>query len=156
MPEPPRPANEQSEAGRRARAHTRACRATGLAILTVFQCITLEGWTDVLYAVRCSGDPGPASTPVVLCALFLICYFPFSLQTNAANGEPDVNWLFFVTLVIIGAFFVMNLVLGVLSGQFTREVRAQPGKRETHTPTDAGRFLDLDAMGSLFACRASV
>lgn len=24
----------------------------GLAMLTVFQCITLEGWTDVLYAVR--------------------------------------------------------------------------------------------------------
>jgi hypothetical protein len=26
-------------------------RHAGLAILTVFQCITLEGWTDVLYAV---------------------------------------------------------------------------------------------------------
>ena len=24
----------------------------GLAMLTVFQCVTLEGWTDVLYAVR--------------------------------------------------------------------------------------------------------
>lgn len=24
----------------------------GLAMLTVFQCITLEGWTDVLYSVR--------------------------------------------------------------------------------------------------------
>lgn len=24
----------------------------GLAMLTVFQCITLEGWTDVLYNVR--------------------------------------------------------------------------------------------------------
>lgn len=24
----------------------------GLAMLTVFQCITLEGWTDVLYWVR--------------------------------------------------------------------------------------------------------
>lgn len=25
----------------------------GLAMLTVFQCITLEGWTDVLYSVSC-------------------------------------------------------------------------------------------------------
>lgn len=24
----------------------------GLAMLTVFQCVTLEGWTEVLYAVR--------------------------------------------------------------------------------------------------------
>lgn len=24
----------------------------GLAMLTVFQCVTLEGWTDVLYQVR--------------------------------------------------------------------------------------------------------
>lgn len=24
----------------------------GLSMLTVFQCITLEGWTDVLYAVN--------------------------------------------------------------------------------------------------------
>jgi Ion transport protein len=24
----------------------------GLAMLTVFQCVTLEGWTDVLYSVR--------------------------------------------------------------------------------------------------------
>lgn len=26
----------------------------GLAMLTVFQCITLEGWTDVLYSVSCT------------------------------------------------------------------------------------------------------
>ncbi len=25
----------------------------GLAMLTVFQCVTLEGWTDVLYQVSC-------------------------------------------------------------------------------------------------------
>ena len=39
--------------------------------------------------------------------------------TNEANGMP--NWIFFVTLIICGSFFVTNLVLGVLSGQFTRE-----------------------------------
>ena len=26
----------------------------GLAMLTVFQCVTLEGWTDVLYWVSCN------------------------------------------------------------------------------------------------------
>uniref|UniRef100_A0A2K6MLR5 Voltage-dependent L-type calcium channel subunit alpha n=1 Tax=Rhinopithecus bieti TaxID=61621 RepID=A0A2K6MLR5_RHIBE len=54
------------------------------AMLTVFQCITMEGWTDVLYWV------------------------------NDAVGR-DWPWIYFVTLIIIGSFFVLNLVLGVLS-----------------------------------------
>eukprot|EP00050_Salpingoeca_kvevrii_P014645 m.38383 g.38383 ORF g.38383 m.38383 type:complete len:1677 (-) comp5887_c0_seq1:4731-9761(-) len=62
----------------------------GLAILTVFQCVTLEGWTEVLY------------------------------NTDDALGS-SANWFYFVSLVVLGAFFVLNLVLGVLSGQFTRE-----------------------------------
>lgn len=33
----------------------------GLAMLTVFQCITLEGWTDVLYNVRHSLINSPLS-----------------------------------------------------------------------------------------------
>lgn len=28
----------------------------GLSMLTVFQCITLEGWTDVLYSVNITKD----------------------------------------------------------------------------------------------------
>lgn len=62
----------------------------GLAMLTVFQCITLEGWTDVLYWV----------------------------QDALGNSWP---WIYFVSLVILGAFFVMNLILGVLSGEFSKE-----------------------------------
>ncbi|XP_028426006.1 voltage-dependent L-type calcium channel subunit alpha-1C isoform X6 [Perca flavescens] len=30
-------------------------------------------------------------------------------------------WIYFVTLIIIGSFFVLNLVLGVLSGEFSKE-----------------------------------
>uniref|UniRef100_A0A665WTQ9 Voltage-dependent L-type calcium channel subunit alpha n=1 Tax=Echeneis naucrates TaxID=173247 RepID=A0A665WTQ9_ECHNA len=60
------------------------------AMLTVFQCITMEGWTDVLYWV---------------------------------NDAVDYRWpwVYFVTLIIIGSFFVLNLVLGVLSGEFSKE-----------------------------------
>lgn len=36
-------------------------------------------------------------------------------QTNDALG-PLWNWLYFIPLIIIGSFFVLNLVLGVLSG----------------------------------------
>ncbi|KAK0141778.1 Voltage-dependent R-type calcium channel subunit alpha-1E [Merluccius polli] len=60
------------------------------ALLTVFQCITMEGWTTVLY------------------------------NTNDALG-PTWNCLYFIPLIIIGSFFVLNLVLGVLSGEFAKE-----------------------------------
>uniref|UniRef100_A0A1I8GVU8 Voltage-dependent L-type calcium channel subunit alpha n=1 Tax=Macrostomum lignano TaxID=282301 RepID=A0A1I8GVU8_9PLAT len=58
----------------------------GLAMLTVFQCITMEGWTDVMYYV-----------------------------TDSMG--PEFAWMYFVSLIILGSFFVMNLVLGVLSGR---------------------------------------
>ncbi|XP_075437827.1 voltage-dependent L-type calcium channel subunit alpha-1F-like [Ascaphus truei] len=60
------------------------------AMLTVFQCITMEGWTDVLYWMQ------------------------------DAMGH-ELPWVYFVSLVIFGSFFVVNLVLGVLSGEFSKE-----------------------------------
>uniref|UniRef100_A0A8B9FWX6 Voltage-dependent L-type calcium channel subunit alpha n=1 Tax=Amazona collaria TaxID=241587 RepID=A0A8B9FWX6_9PSIT len=60
------------------------------AMLTVFQCITMEGWTDVLYWVNDA----------------IGCEWP---------------WIYFVSLIILGSFFVLNLVLGVLSGEFSKE-----------------------------------
>uniref|UniRef100_A0A3Q4MNZ3 Calcium channel, voltage-dependent, R type, alpha 1E subunit b n=1 Tax=Neolamprologus brichardi TaxID=32507 RepID=A0A3Q4MNZ3_NEOBR len=65
------------------------------AVLTVFQCITMEGWTAVLYNVSLS-------------------------TTNDALGITW-NWMYFIPLIIIGSFFVLNLVLGVLSGEFAKE-----------------------------------
>uniref|UniRef100_A0A8C0GVK4 Voltage-dependent P/Q-type calcium channel subunit alpha n=1 Tax=Chelonoidis abingdonii TaxID=106734 RepID=A0A8C0GVK4_CHEAB len=60
------------------------------AVLTVFQCITMEGWTELLY------------------------------YSNDASGNTW-NWLYFIPLIIIGSFFMLNLVLGVLSGEFAKE-----------------------------------
>ncbi|XP_014851071.1 PREDICTED: voltage-dependent P/Q-type calcium channel subunit alpha-1A isoform X18 [Poecilia mexicana] len=60
------------------------------AILTVFQCITMEGWTEMLY---------------------------FS---NDVDGSMW-NWMYYIPLIIIGSFFMLNLVLGVLSGEFAKE-----------------------------------
>ncbi|KAM6977782.1 dihydropyridine-sensitive L-type skeletal muscle calcium channel subunit alpha-1-like [Aplochiton taeniatus] len=62
----------------------------GFAMLTVYQSITTEAWTDVLYWV------------------------------NDAIGQ-EWPWLYFITLILLGSFFVLNLVLGVLSGEFTKE-----------------------------------
>ncbi|OPJ66280.1 voltage-dependent L-type calcium channel subunit alpha-1F-like [Patagioenas fasciata monilis] len=33
----------------------------------------------------------------------------------------ELPWIYFVSLVIFGSFFVLNLVLGVLSGEFSKE-----------------------------------
>ncbi|XP_035261630.1 calcium channel, voltage-dependent, P/Q type, alpha 1A subunit, b isoform X3 [Anguilla anguilla] len=60
------------------------------AVLTVFQCITMEGWTELLY------------------------------YSNDASGSTW-NWMYFIPLIIIGSFFMLNLVLGVLSGEFAKE-----------------------------------
>lgn len=40
---------------------------------------------------------------------------PHTLQSNDASGNTW-NWLYFIPLIIIGSFFMLNLVLGVLSG----------------------------------------
>ncbi|XP_009953832.1 PREDICTED: voltage-dependent N-type calcium channel subunit alpha-1B-like, partial [Leptosomus discolor] len=40
--------------------------------------------------------------------------------TNDAAGNTW-NWLYFIPLIIIGSFFMLNLVLGVLSGEFAKE-----------------------------------
>uniref|UniRef100_A0A8C8BLZ5 Voltage-dependent R-type calcium channel subunit alpha n=1 Tax=Otus sunia TaxID=257818 RepID=A0A8C8BLZ5_9STRI len=44
----------------------------------------------------------------------------YSPCTNDALGATW-NWLYFIPLIIIGSFFVLNLVLGVLSGEFAKE-----------------------------------
>uniref|UniRef100_A0A3Q1G8X6 Voltage-dependent L-type calcium channel subunit alpha n=1 Tax=Acanthochromis polyacanthus TaxID=80966 RepID=A0A3Q1G8X6_9TELE len=44
----------------------------------------------------------------------------FSVQMNDAMGF-ELPWVYFVSLVIFGSFFVLNLVLGVLSGEFSKE-----------------------------------
>ena len=59
-------------------------------MLTVFQCITLEGWTDMLYWV------------------------------HDAQGNLGMASAYFISMVILGSFFVMNLILGVLSGEFSK------------------------------------
>ena len=42
------------------------------------------------------------------------------------------QWSYFLSLVVLGAFFVMNLILGVLSGEFSKE-RAKATSRYLST-----------------------
>ncbi|MCP9266063.1 Voltage-dependent calcium channel type D subunit alpha-1 [Dirofilaria immitis] len=85
----------------------------GLAMLTVFQCVSLEGWTDVMYWV------------------------------NDAVGR-EWPWIYFVTLVILGSFFVLNLVLGVLSGKGKARARGlfQKFREKQQLEEDLKGYLD--------------
>ena len=40
---------------------------------------------------------------------------PIMYWTNDATGTK-FNWVFFIPLIVLGSFFMLNLVLGVLSG----------------------------------------
>ena len=58
------------------------------ALLMVFQCTTLEGWSDI--------------------------------QTLYMKTYSYHIWVFFVLIVFIGAFFLMNLTLAVVNASFTK------------------------------------
>ncbi|CAN0374849.1 unnamed protein product [Lampetra planeri] len=91
--------------------------------LTVFQCITMEGWVDVLY------------------------------NTNDALGNTW-NWLYFIPLIIIGSFFMLNLALGVLSGEFAKE-RERVENRRAFLKLRRQQQLDRELNGYLeWICKA--
>ncbi len=45
----------------------------------------------------------------------------YTSQTNDALGNV-FNWVFFLPLIVVGSFFMLNLVLGVLSGYVAGEI----------------------------------
>lgn len=61
----------------------------GYAFLTIFQCITMEGWTDIMYLVQDAGFGFMAS-------------------------------IYFVLLILIGSFFMLNLTLAVIWDNFAQ------------------------------------
>ncbi|XP_065655750.1 probable voltage-dependent N-type calcium channel subunit alpha-1B isoform X5 [Hydra vulgaris] len=63
-----------------------------LGCITVFQCMTGEGWTDIMYAVF-----------------------------KVFDYKARFTWIYFYSLNVIGAQFMLNLVCGVLSGEFSKE-----------------------------------
>ncbi|XP_051508518.1 calcium channel, voltage-dependent, L type, alpha 1S subunit, b [Myxocyprinus asiaticus] len=87
----------------------------GFAMLTVFQCITMESWTDVLYWV------------------------------NDAIGN-EWAWIYFFSMILLGAFFILNLVLGVLSGEFTKE-REKSRSRGEYQKLRETQQMDEDLKG---------
>jgi len=63
------------------------------SLLAVFQCVTMEGWSDIQYMMQKAYS-----------------YYMF---------------MFFVPLVFIGAFFLLNLTLAVINSKFTEAHKEQ-------------------------------
>eukprot|EP00755_Sulcionema_specki_P002765 Sspe_Gene.27001::Locus_11437_Transcript_3_5_Confidence_0.286_Length_6396::g.27001::m.27001 len=64
----------------------------GYAFLAIFQCLTMEGWVDIMYIVQ--------------------------------DVWGTLGVFYFVLLVILGSFFVLNLALAVINEEFNN-IRAQ-------------------------------
>ena len=85
------------------------------------------------------GNPGPKfwSLTIALKILF-IAFFDTQYQFNAS----------LVAQVVLGAFFVMNLILGVLSGEFSKE-RAKATSRGVYQKNKMKAQMDEDMKGYL-------
>ncbi|KAM3188464.1 hypothetical protein ACTXT7_000161 [Hymenolepis weldensis] len=90
----------------------------GYAMLTVFQCITMEGWTDIMY------------------------------MTFDAVGDR-FSAFYFGPLIVLGSFFMLNLILGVLSGEFAKEKERVEKRRaflklrrQQQTEKEFGSYMD--------------
>lgn len=69
------------------------------ALLMVFQCTTMEGWSDI--------------------------------QTYYQKAYNFNIWIMFVTIVFIGAFFLMNLTLAVINASFAKAQKEFAAKDAT-------------------------
>ena len=67
------------------------------------------------------------------------------LQIHDSQGNTW-QFIYFVSMVVLGAFFVMNLILGVLSGEFSKE-REKAQSRGDFQKLRAKMQMDEDLQG---------
>ena len=86
------------------------------------------------------GNPGPKfwSLNIGLKILFAAFFWDTQHQSNVS----------LVAQVVLGAFFVMNLILGVLSGEFSKE-RAKATSRGVYQKNKMKAQMDEDMKGYL-------
>eukprot|EP00959_Pyramimonas_sp_CCMP1952_P286007 5980416-Pyramimonas_sp.AAC.1 len=76
----------------------------GRAWLTIFTCITLEGWTDVMYYTQVSWCTAADCAPAAHSPL---------------DGVSPWVAIYYVTMIVFVSFFAVNLMLAVLYVKFT-------------------------------------
>lgn len=63
----------------------------GYAIMAIFEALTLEGWSIQMFML---------------------------METSATNAQIAI--FFYLLLVIFGSYFILNLILAVIMGSFTK------------------------------------
>jgi voltage-gated sodium channel len=95
-----------------------------IALLTLFQCVTMEGWVDIMH------------TQMWGCAQFVkdvangLC--------TASRGMPIVASIYFISFIIMGTMIILNLFIGVMMSSLQEmqqekedHIKAQELARET-------------------------
>lgn len=106
-----------------------------ISIVVIFQCITMEGWTRIMYMV---GGYICICMHVCIDAWFSFLFFVSNVLSFALFSykrmhtrthiytqiEDAFHWigcLYFISLVLLCSFFVINLMLAVLKSNFAFE-----------------------------------
>lgn len=105
------------------------------AFLTIFQCTTETGWVFVMYAAqvgtfaRRRGVLGAHTGRCQPLSSAAVC--PCGPDHGPQPTQPPLRWpqdavspwawLFFVAMILLCSYFVLNLALAVLYLQFTKE-----------------------------------
>ena len=64
------------------------------------------------------------------------------------------NWVYFIPLIVLGSFFMLNLVLGVLSGEFANE-RLRVESHATYQKIKRQNLMDNQLHGYIdWICKA--
>lgn len=79
-------------------------------MITIFQVITMEGWSEIMYMI------------------------------NDTTNNPT-TYAFFTLLIIIGSFFLLNLILAVIMRVFTQNDELEKTKRRQRKILDETRKL---------------
>ncbi len=121
----------------------------GVAMLTLFTVVTLEGWAELMYRQIYGCDPSGEGAAAALCKL--------------PEAQPLVAPLYFVTFILFGTMIVLNLFIGVIMNSMQEaavetqraEADAAPRKDDA-APSELQReLLELQRAAEHIAERAA-
>jgi len=98
-----------------------------LTFLTLFQCVTMEGWVDIMH------------TQMWGCSQFV--QSGMEASCTASRGMPIIAPIYFISFIIFGTMIILNLFIGVMmnSLQEMQEERAKlvsDARQSTATPLE--------------------
>jgi len=106
------------------------------ALLSLFRCVTLEDWTDVMY-IQIYGSDGfgyDASMDK---------WVSDNGFTRTSTPHPLLGAFYFVAFIVTGAMIILNLFIGVIMGGMS-ETKAEAEKAELAKRREAGNITLVD------------